>query len=413
MPKKVSPESWKDTNVGLIGSDIDRKVKEASAGEEDAWKGCGEGPALRVWRIEQFKVVEWPEKRHGEFHSGDSYIVLHSRHVKEDGSDGGENDPLAHDVYFWIGSKSSQDEYGTAAYKTVEVDTFLKDAAVQHRELERSESEAFLDLFSGSVRYLAGGVDSGFNHVEPESYGTHLLHVKGRKKNVVVTEEPEATVANLNAGDCFVVDAGTKLTAWFGAECNKDEKARTAELMASIKAERSETEVNVETIDQGSETDEFWAALGGKGEIAPADTADAEQTAFEKVLFRLSDKKKEGKLTLKKEAEGALDRKTLDSEDVFIVDDGFHVFVYIGKEASKTERTGAMEWAARYIRDEDRPANLPVTRIVEGQVVPAFEALFAQDPKDKVMAALGDEKNQKKVKDQIAKLKKKKKCAIQ
>lgn len=40
-----------------------------------------------------------------------------------------------------------KDEYGTAAYKTVELDTYLDDAAVQHREVQGSESKRFLSLF--------------------------------------------------------------------------------------------------------------------------------------------------------------------------------------------------------------------------------------------------------------------------
>lgn len=36
-----------------------------------------------------------------------------------------------------------QDEYGTAAYKTVELDTFLYDKSVQHREVEGNESILF------------------------------------------------------------------------------------------------------------------------------------------------------------------------------------------------------------------------------------------------------------------------------
>ena len=34
---------------------------------------------------------------------------------------------LLYDVHFWIGQYSSQDEYGTAAYKTVELDTLVSD----------------------------------------------------------------------------------------------------------------------------------------------------------------------------------------------------------------------------------------------------------------------------------------------
>ena len=44
-----------------------------------------------------------------------------------------------------------QDEYGTAAYKTVELDTFLDDKAVQHREVQGFESELFRSYFKELV----------------------------------------------------------------------------------------------------------------------------------------------------------------------------------------------------------------------------------------------------------------------
>ena len=114
----LTVEDWRDSNVGLIGGDIDHKVKYNSATAEPAWQSIGEAPGLRIWRIENFEVVAWPEHQYGDFHEGDSYIILHSYKV---GSKDGE-EKLGHDIYFWLGNKTTQDEAGTAAYKTVAVD---------------------------------------------------------------------------------------------------------------------------------------------------------------------------------------------------------------------------------------------------------------------------------------------------
>ncbi|KAH1504851.1 hypothetical protein KXX06_000135, partial [Aspergillus fumigatus] len=66
----------KDSNVELIGSDIDHRVKYKSAASEPAWNNelVGQECGLFIWRIENFEVIPWPKERTGEFYDGDSYI---------------------------------------------------------------------------------------------------------------------------------------------------------------------------------------------------------------------------------------------------------------------------------------------------------------------------------------------------
>lgn len=62
---------------------------------------------------------------------------------------------------------------------------------------------------AGGVEYRPGGVASGLNMVQPETYETRLLHIKG-KRNVRVTQA-EPKVSSLNKGDVFVLDMGMEI----------------------------------------------------------------------------------------------------------------------------------------------------------------------------------------------------------
>jgi gelsolin len=57
-----------------------------------------------------------------------------------------DSDALFYDLHIWIGKESSQDEYGTAAYKMVEADDALGGAAVQHRQVQDHEGSVRLHI---------------------------------------------------------------------------------------------------------------------------------------------------------------------------------------------------------------------------------------------------------------------------
>jgi Gelsolin repeat len=164
-----------------------------------------------VWRIEKFKVVPWPTEQYGEFFRGDSYIVLNTYKV-------GSSDALKYDIHIWIGSESTQDEYGTAAYKMVEADDYLGGAPVQHRQVEGSEAPEFEKLF-GFLEYLDGGVESGFKHVEPTVDKPLFFRVKGTHVKTLKMMQVPMTVASLNEGDSFILYASKEqVWCWHGKD---------------------------------------------------------------------------------------------------------------------------------------------------------------------------------------------------
>lgn len=78
----------------------------------------------------------------------------------------------------------------------------------------------------------------------------------------------------------------------------------------------------------------------------------------------------------------------LNPDDVFIVDAGSVLYVWIGSAASERERAGAPEladkFAAKSAAGSGRAAQLPVIRIEAGREPDAFKALFHGWSDDKV-----------------------------
>eukprot|EP00928_Gymnodinium_smaydae_P024941 TRINITY_DN20021_c0_g2_i1.p1 TRINITY_DN20021_c0_g2~~TRINITY_DN20021_c0_g2_i1.p1 ORF type:complete len:422 (-),score=92.31 TRINITY_DN20021_c0_g2_i1:62-1291(-) len=393
MEKDRRP-NWKETNVALIGSELDHQVKKAAAEGEPQWVGIGKQVELRVWRIEQFRVVPWPRSKYGKFHEGDSYIVLNS-FLEAPGKP-----KLLHDVHMWIGQESSQDEYGTAAYKMVECDEILDGAAVQHREVQGEESSMFLKYFGGRITVLKGGVASGFNHVEASPVDPHLYRLKGQGDSVQLTQV-QVRRDELNAGDVFILDTGRVVYQWTGAEANRFEKLKGAEVLKDVAGSRGAKSVVLEQGQNDGETEakDFWKHLPGerrmlgliarKVDVKTAEQggSDAKVQRFTPVLFCLGGARGPSRVGSARTVTvgGAralrLRRTWLDSRRVLLLDNGFHIYVWQGKGAPSGARAAAVHQAQEYLRSYRRPEMLPITVVKEGQGdrVGAFSDAFYED----------------------------------
>jgi hypothetical protein len=357
-----------DSNIAGYGSKEHKDLKKAAAESEKAWAGCGKKPGVETWRIEKFKIVPKTDPAmFGKFFGGDAYIVLHTYKAKD--PEGKEVDKLLYNVHFWLGADCSQDEQGVAAYKTVELDDLLGDLPVQFREVQGYESKEFLDMFGGQIIVMKGGIDSGFNHVKPHEYKPRLLHMKGQKQ-VRVMEVPLAA-KSLNDGDVFILDAGLEIYQWNGRTAGIAEKRKATEIAENLKKDRN-GKPKVQILDGLEACEPFWKLLGGKpASVAPA-TPDDVKVEKVKVLYRLSDES--GELKKTKVAEGSVKKSQLETKDVFILDCGHMVWVWIGKGASKQERAKGIEFGTKHVKDSGRPDHIPVSRVLEGAEPQGFKA---------------------------------------
>jgi len=356
-----------DSNIAGYGSKDHKDLKLAAAKSEKAWAGCGKKPGVEIWRIEKFQVVPKTDPAmFGKFFGGDCYIVLHTYKAKD--AEGKEVEKLLYNVHFWLGAECSQDEQGTAAYKTVELDDLLGDLPVQYREVQGHESKEFLDMFGGQIIVMKGGIDSGFNHVKPHEYKPRLLHMKGQKQ-IRVTEVPLAA-KSLNDGDVFILDAGLDIYQWNGRTAGIGEKRKAAEIAENLKKDRN-GKPKYHVLDGLEDSEGFWKLIGGKpASIAPA-TSDDIKIEKCKVLYKLSDES--GELKKTKVAENSVKKSHLESKDVFILDLGHTVWVWIGKGASKQERAKGIEFGTKHLKEVGRPDHTPVSRVMDGAEPKAFK----------------------------------------
>jgi len=351
-----------DTNMAGVGGEEDKANRKKAAGGEPAWQGIGTEPGIWIFRIEQFKVIPWPKEKYGQFHEGDSYILLQTEFdISEE--TGEPTEKLQHDIHFWLGKKTSTDEKGTAAYKTVELDDFFDGEPVQHRETQGNESEAFLSYFPDGVSYLPGGVESGFKVVQSDIFINKLFQVRRAKKAIIVEEE-QCVLASLNHRDSFIVQVERTIYVWDG-----DSASPFVKNAANQKAEKMESESNGELNVTKEIDDKFWEALGGKGDITAADAVGEEVAADfgEGVMYTIQVSDEDRSLSVKEVARGDLKREHLDSTGVMMVDTRTEIFLWLGKDCSKLEKATAFQTASNYLkmnkRDIDKTA---ITILKEG-----------------------------------------------
>ena len=198
---------------------------------QEIYETCGQENGLEIWRVEEFELVQVDSKFHGQFFTGDSYVILYT-YEKEDPETG--TTEKAQNLHFWIGSESSQDEYGAAAIIVTQMDTVAGDLPVQYRETEGHESAVFRDYFR-KIEYKKGGVASGFNHCEiNEDDNLRLLRIKGKGAKVAC-KEVEFSYDSFTTDDVYIIEIGSDIYRWKGKKASMFEWLESAHVANEIR----------------------------------------------------------------------------------------------------------------------------------------------------------------------------------
>lgn len=340
-----------------------------------AFANAGRAKGLEIWRIENFKAVPVSRNDYGKFHTGDSYIVLNT---KED-----KSKKLSWDIHFWLGLETSQDESGSAAIYTVQLDDQLGGAAIQHREVQDSESQLFKSYFKNGISYLPGGVASGFKKVETNAAGEKRLFIVKGKKNIRV-RQVDISIASMNKGDCFILDNGKEVYVWVGPTASRLEKMKANSMANQIRDQDHNGRAVVHIVDEFSneiDQEHFFQLLGSGtfAQVPDASTAE-DDSKFEKddeaatTLYQVSDAS--GKIKADPINQKPLKQEMLNTNDCFILDTGAGIYVWNGKKATADEKKQALSRAQGFLTTKKYPSWTKVSKIVEGAESAPFKQYF-------------------------------------
>ncbi|KAJ8634576.1 hypothetical protein MRB53_008843 [Persea americana] len=333
---------------------------------DPAFQGAGQKAGMEIWRIENFRPVPVPKSSYGKFYTGDSYMILKTTALK--------SGAFRHDIHYWLGKDTSQDEAGTAAVKTVELDAALGGRAVQYREVQGHETEKFLSYFKPCIIPVEGGAASGFKHPNVNEHQTRLYVCKG--KHVVHVKEVPFARSSLNHDDIFVLDTKSKIFQFNGSNSSIQERAKALEVVQYIKDSYHDGKCEVASIEDGklmadAETGEFWSFFGGFAPL-PRKAAADDDMPTESSPGKLLCVEKGQAVTVESDS---LKRELLDTNKCYLLDCGLEVFVWMGRSTSLDERKSASAAAEELLRGPDR-SKAHIIRVIEGFETVMFRSKF-------------------------------------
>ncbi|GLC46734.1 hypothetical protein PLESTB_001357700 [Pleodorina starrii] len=344
----------------------------------DPFAGAGKDVGVRIWRVKDFSLLDEPKQSHGQFFSGDCYLVLDS--FKAEGT-------IRHHIHFWLGKDTTADEAGSVAMFAAQLDDSLGGGPVQFRQPQGSESAEFLRLFP-RLKYMSGGFASGFRDTSKAkgSGPVRLYQIKSPNRTCVQVFEVPCCLASLNHGDCFLLeDVGARLLwVWHGAAANVREKTRAIEAGNAFK---EGTGIKLSVLDDGDdvsgEAAAFFSRLGCAQPPKPEEIreleADPPKPALmqQPQLFKVVDG---GSSFERLSADGCpLSQSLLDPAGQFVLLAAGCIWVWTGQNSSDSKKAAPpLQVGGRFASSQGLPAG-SLVKAVKARFEPGLFATYFAD----------------------------------
>uniref|UniRef100_A0A6B2KXM5 HP domain-containing protein n=1 Tax=Arcella intermedia TaxID=1963864 RepID=A0A6B2KXM5_9EUKA len=299
---------------------------------------------LKIWFVKDKQKHPLPEEEYGFFYSGASYVVMYSIRLA--------NGTRKHVVYYWQGRHSAVDDKGASSLLATDLSQNKGRGCTLVRIAQGKEPEHFLTHFAGYMCTRTGKREEWQKENEGKP---RLYHVRGTNEMDTTAQQIEAKAFSLNSNDVFVLDsAADTVYVWNGKGANAHE-VKMGEMIIGRLVDNDKPKQR-KIIPEGSETEDFWKLLGGKGhysnepELAVGD--------IHAKLFHCTDRTGSFKVV---EIED-FTQDDLDPDDVYILDAHNSVFVWIGSGSTANERTKGSTLAVEYIKaaDDGRVETCPI-----------------------------------------------------
>lgn len=327
---------------------------------------------FKIYRVDGTNLTEMPRSSHGAMYSGDVYVLLYQLIMTDNLKD--VSVKLHYVAYLWIGRNSTINDKSNGGNSITDIIDRLGKSSIQVRIHEGHETPHFLQIFKGRLIIFNGRSieyeSRGKNIREPRTY---VLKIVGNSTySAKAVQVSSKTIYTSN--DCFVLKTSDRdVWVWCG-HCSTGD---TREIAKSVGSSLGEYALVIES----NEPDEFWMALSDKVAQnfhkiransviqSPKNISNVKPSLF--VAFLENEQIKLNQII-------GFEQKDLAPEDIYLLDSGSMVYIWIGNLSPISERN--MVWSiASYLiakHPTARDPQTPIALVKQGSEPPTFIGFF-------------------------------------